>query len=98
MEGVNVGMVEDNTSPPRPISLGKWAMKIEIADLKSQHAIKADGARHIGAGQRDGGDVLDPRGNAPIEESGLTGILPTLVNQAASAAVRRPRLEAGLMA
>ncbi len=48
--------------------------------------------------QRDGGDVLDPRGNAPIEESGLTGILPTLVNQAASAAVRRPRLEAGLMA
>src|SRR6266851_4395726 len=30
MEGVNVGMVEDNTSPPRPISLGRLGDEIEI--------------------------------------------------------------------
>jgi hypothetical protein len=73
MEGVNVGMVEDNTSPPRPIPLGRLGDEIEIVgsspkarkrcivttmnDLKSQHAIEADGARHVVGGQRDGTDV-----------------------------------------
>ena len=31
MEGVNVGMVEDKTSPPRPISRGRLCDEIEIA-------------------------------------------------------------------
>ena len=30
MKRVNVGMVEDNTSPPRPISLGRLGDEIEI--------------------------------------------------------------------
>ena len=83
MEGVNVGMVEDDTSPPRPISLGRLGDEIEIvgsgpktskqcvvttmSDLKSQHAIEADGARHIVGGQRDSTDTLDHRGNAPLK-------------------------------
>ena len=63
MEGVNVGAVEDHPSPPGPLSLGRLRDEIEIAgsgpkareycvltavhDLKSQHAIEADGPRHI---------------------------------------------------
>jgi hypothetical protein len=68
MERVNVGMVEDNASPPRPISLGRLSDEIEIIcsspktrkrrvittmnDLKSQHAIEADSARHIVGSRR----------------------------------------------
>src|SRR5712691_3957417 len=75
MQGVDVGMVEDDTSPPRPIPLGRLGDEIDVAgsspkarksgvittvnDLKSQHAIEADGARHIMGGQRDGADALD---------------------------------------
>ena len=82
MERVNVGMVEDNTSPPRPISLGRLGDEIEIIcssskarkrcvittmnDLKSQRAIEADGARHIVGSQRDRTDALDHRENAPL--------------------------------
>src|SRR5712672_221043 len=63
IEGVDVGMVEDDTSPPRPISLRELCDEIEKAgsspktckrgvittvnDLKSQHAIEGDGARHV---------------------------------------------------
>jgi hypothetical protein len=107
MEGVNIGMVKDNTSPPRPISLGRLGDEIEKAgsspkarkrcvvtttvnDLKSQHAIKADGARHIMGRQRDGTDALDHRGNAPLR-TGLAGIFPALANQVgAGAASGRP--------
>src|SRR4029077_8918949 len=82
MERVNVGMVEDNTSPPRPISLGRLGDEIEIIcsssktrkrcvittmnDLKSQHAIETDSARHIVGSQRDRTDALDHRENAPL--------------------------------
>jgi hypothetical protein len=68
MEGVNVGMVEDNTSPPRPISLGRLGNEIEIAvsnpktrkrclvttmnDLKAEHAIEANSARHNADAER----------------------------------------------
>jgi hypothetical protein len=74
-------MVEDNASPPRPNSVGRLGDEIEVAgsspktrercvlitvnDLKSQHAIEADGARHIVGGQRDSTDALDNCGNAP---------------------------------
>src|SRR5208337_616887 len=101
-------MVEDDTSPPRPASLGRLGDKIEIAtsspkarkrcvvatvnDLESQHAIEVDGTRHVVGGQRDGTDALDHRENAPLKLS-LAGIFPALASQAALAAVRRPQLE-----
>src|SRR6266404_954815 len=82
IQGVDVGMVEDDTSPPRPISLRGLCDEIEKAgsgpktckrgvittmnDLKSQHAIEGDGARHVVGGQRDGTDALDHRGTAPF--------------------------------
>src|SRR5262249_9402197 len=81
IEGVDVGMVEDDTSPPRPVSLRGLCDEVEKAasspktckrgvittmnDLKSQHAIEGDGARHVVGGQRDGTDALDHRGIAP---------------------------------
>src|SRR5262249_24230486 len=81
IEGVDVGMVEDDTSPPRPISLRGLCDEIEKAgsgpktckrgvittmnDLKSQHAIEGDGAHHVVGGQRDGTDALNHRGIAP---------------------------------
>ena len=81
MEGVNVGVVEDHASPPGPLSLGRLRDEIEIAgsrpkareccvltavnDLKSQHAIEADGPRHIVGGERDGADAFDHGGKAP---------------------------------
>jgi len=81
MEGVNVGVVEDHASPPGPLALGRLRDEIEIAgsrpeareccvltavnDLKFQHAIEADGPRHIVGGERDGADALDHGGNAP---------------------------------
>src|SRR5258708_36219300 len=82
IEGVHVGMVEDDTSPPRPFSLRGLCHEIEKAgsspktckrgvittmnDLKSQHAIEGDGARHVVGGKRDGTDALDHRGTAPF--------------------------------
>ena len=82
MEGVNVGMVEDHASPPGPLALGRLRDEIEIApsrskareccvvatvnDLKSQHAVEADGPRHIVGSERDGADALDHGGNAPL--------------------------------
>src|SRR5215204_6392385 len=63
VEGINVGMIEDDTSPPRPTLLGRLGDQIEIAgsspkarkcgvvatvnELKSQYAIEADSARHV---------------------------------------------------
>jgi hypothetical protein len=74
-------MVKDNTSPPGPNPLGRLGDEIEIVgsspkarkrcvvttinDLKSQHAIEANGARHVMGGQRDSTDALDHCGNAP---------------------------------
>src|SRR5260370_29705879 len=82
MEGVDFGMVEDDASPPRPISLRGLCDEIEKArsslktckrgviatmnDLKSQHAIEGDGARHVVGGERDSADALDHRGTAPF--------------------------------
>src|SRR5258708_9191041 len=89
IEGVDVGMVEDDTSPPRPISLCGLCDEIEKAgsgpktckrgvittmnDLKSQHEIEGDGARHVVGGQRDSADALDHRGAAPffVSRTGL---------------------------
>ena len=81
MEGVNVGMVEDHASPPGPLALGRLRDQIEIApsrskareccvvatvnNLKSQHAVEADGPRHIVGSERDGANALDHGGNAP---------------------------------
>src|SRR6266436_641228 len=77
MKGVDVGMVEDDASPPGPRSLGGLGNQIEIArsspkarkrrvvaavdHLKSQHAIEADRARHVVGGERDGTDAFDHR-------------------------------------
>src|SRR5262249_15543556 len=82
MEGVNVGAVEDHASPPVPLALGRLRDEIDIAgshpkarecsvltavnDLKSQHAIEADGLRHIVGGERDGADAFDHGGNASL--------------------------------
>src|SRR6266446_2925676 len=90
IEGVAVGMVEDDTSPPRPISLRGLCDEIEKAgsgpktckrgvittmnDLKSQHAIEGDGARHVVGGQRDGTDALDHRGTAPFSSRALGAV------------------------
>src|SRR5216683_7421128 len=87
IEGVDVGMVEDDTSPPRPISLRGLCDEIEKAgsslktckrgviatmnDLKSQHAIEGDGARHVVGGERDSADALDHRGTAPFFVSSI---------------------------
>src|SRR6516164_160231 len=70
-------MVEDDTSPPGPRSLGRLGDQIEIApsspkarkrglvaavkQLKSQHAIEADRARHVVGGEGDGTDAFDHR-------------------------------------
>src|SRR5215204_2442159 len=83
VEGINVGMVEDDTSPPRPTPLGRLGDQIEIAgsspkarkcgvvatvnDLKSQYAIEADCARHVVGGERNGTDALDHRENTPLK-------------------------------
>src|SRR5262249_25986313 len=77
MKRVDVGMVEDDASPPRPRSLGGLGDQIEIArsgpearkggvvaavkHLKSQHAIEADRAPHVVGGERDGADAFDHR-------------------------------------
>jgi hypothetical protein len=77
MEGVNVRVVKDNTSPPGPIPLDRLGDEIEItcsspkarkrrvlttiSDFKSQHAIEANGTWHIVGGQRDGTNALDHR-------------------------------------
>src|SRR5262245_45694191 len=77
MERVDVGMVEDDASPPGPRSLGGLGDQIEVArsspkarkrgvlaaidHLKSQHAIEADRARHVVGGERDGADTFDHR-------------------------------------
>src|SRR5260370_14260334 len=77
VQRVDVGMVEDDASPPRPRSLGRLGDQIEIArsspkarkrgvaapvdHLKSQHAIEADRARHVVGGERDGADIFDRR-------------------------------------
>src|SRR6516225_9989877 len=74
---VDVGMVEDDASPPRPRSLGRLRDQIEVArsspkarkrgvvtavdHVKSQHAIEADRARHVVGGERDGADAFDHR-------------------------------------
>jgi hypothetical protein len=64
MEGVNIRMIKDCTSPPRPTSLLGDEIKIAtsgpkarkrcvvatVNDLKSQHAIEADGTRHAVGG------------------------------------------------
>src|SRR6476661_128654 len=100
MEGINVGMVEDNASPPRPISLGRLGDEIEVVgsstkarkrcvvttinDLKSQYAIKAHGARHIVSGQRDGTDALDHRGIALLKD-------PVLLGRSQHSPIKAPR-------
>src|SRR5262252_2760934 len=77
VERVDVGMVEDDASPPRPRSLGGLGDQIEVArsgpkarkggvvaavkHLKSQHTIEADRARHVVGGERDGADAFDHR-------------------------------------
>ena len=79
MEGVNVEMVEDRASPPGPLALGRLRDQIEIAPSRSKaaassppliisnpnHAVEADGPRHIVGSERDGADALDHGGNAP---------------------------------
>src|SRR5262245_16568569 len=80
MERVDVGMVEDDASPPGPRSLGGLGDQIEVArsspkarkrgvlaaidHLKSQHAIEADRARHVVGGERDGADTFDHRASS----------------------------------
>src|SRR5262249_23228811 len=77
MQRVDVGMVEDDASPPRPRPLGRLRDQIEIArsgpkarkrgvgaavdHIEPQHAIEADRARHVVGGERDGADVFDHR-------------------------------------
>jgi hypothetical protein len=90
IEVVDVGMVEDDTSPPRPISLRGLCDEIEKArsslktckrgviatmnDLKSQHAIEGDRARHVVGGERDSADALGHHGTAPFLRTGLCHI------------------------
>jgi hypothetical protein len=38
-----------------------------VNDLKSQHAVKGNGASHIVRGQRDGTDTLDHCGTKSVE-------------------------------
>ena len=71
MEGINVRVVKDNTSPPGPIPLDRLGDEIEITcssskarkrcvlatinDLKSQHAIETNSTKHIVGGQHHRG-------------------------------------------
>src|SRR5215472_1370006 len=82
IEGVNIGMVEDDTPPPRPRSFRRLCDQIEKAgsspkackccaitttnDLKSQGAVECDGTCHVVRGQRNGTDALDHCGTSPF--------------------------------
>ena len=82
VEGVNIGMVEDDTPPPRPLSFRGLCDQIEKAgsspkackrsamttmnDLKSKRAVEGDGTRHVVRGQRNGTDALDHCGTSPF--------------------------------
>src|SRR5262245_44118406 len=82
IEGINIGMVEDDTPPPRPFSFRGLCDQIEKAgsspkarkccaitttnDLKSQRAVESDGTRHVVRGQRNGTDALDHCGTSPF--------------------------------
>src|SRR6266446_732787 len=57
------GEIEKAGSSPKACKRGVIA---PMNDLKSQHAIEGDGARHVVGGQRDGTDALDHRGTAPF--------------------------------
>ena len=92
MQGIDVGMVEDDTSPPRPTPLRRLGDEIEIAasrpkarkrcvvatvnDLKSKHAIEVDGTPHAVGSQRDGTNALDHCRNAPKSPNASIGDQP----------------------
>src|SRR5262249_14275654 len=75
MKRVDVGLIEDDTPPPGPVSLGGLRDQIEIAGawakageggavaavnhLESEHAIETDGARHVVGRQRHGTDAFN---------------------------------------
>src|SRR3984893_4940321 len=75
MEGVDIGDVENQASPPGPSALGRLDDQVEIIgpgaktgerrrfaaieQLKSQHAVKLDGAAHVMRGERHGADAVD---------------------------------------
>jgi hypothetical protein len=83
IEAVDVGMIEDDTPPPGPLSLGWSCDEIEKAgsspkackrrvitamdDGESQHAVKSNGTRHIVRGQRDGPDAFNHCGTGSVE-------------------------------
>src|SRR5262249_10626834 len=91
MERVDVGMVEDDASPPGPRSLGGLGDQIEVArsgpkarkrgvfaaidHLKSQHAIEADRARHVVGGERDGADTFDHRPSSNARGARSLGLI-----------------------
>ena len=69
-----------SASMPPPGSSPKARKRCVVATmnhLKSEHAIEADGTRHIVGGQRDGTDALDHHGMLHLR-SRLAGIVPTL--------------------
>src|SRR5262249_34881382 len=82
MQRIDIGMVEDDTPPPGPISLGGLGDQIEIAcsrakarersvasavkHLEAQHAIEKHCARHVVSGERNG---TDPFNHAPAIQS-----------------------------
>src|SRR5439155_6759918 len=75
MEGVDIGDVENQASPPGPLTLGRLNDQVEmigpgaktgerrpfaaIERLKSQHAVELDGAAHVVRGERHSADAVD---------------------------------------
>jgi hypothetical protein len=73
VQGIHVGMVEDDPSPPRPLFLDGLSDEIEVAvaslearkpsrmvtvnNFKSECSIEANGPRHIMRRQRYGADA-----------------------------------------
>src|SRR5262245_26566403 len=100
MQRVDVGMVEDDAPPPRPSPLRRLGDEVEIAaarakarercvvaavnDLEAEHAVEADGPRHVVGGERNGTDAVDHCPGAPLKFT-LAGALPTFAGRAAAA-------------
>lgn len=75
VEGVNVADVKDDTSPPRPLPVGRFAGDVQIAladaeagkgrvgpaidQLETQRAIERDRTGHVVSGEGDRTDGLD---------------------------------------
>src|SRR3954447_14008770 len=78
IEAIHIGHIEDDTSPPGPLSLYRLGDQVQIArssaeagergcftpeqELKPERLIEADSSAHVVSGEGDGAQSLDHRG------------------------------------